>query len=126
MLNLIVMYSSNIEVSKAFYENVGLTFEKHKHGNGPEHYAATDKQGSVIEIYPTNGVPVNHLKPGDVAVGFGVPSITDFLLKIGFSGDQSHIFGSVKMVVAPRQTEFGFWCVMRDPDGRSLHLTEKQ
>ena len=39
-LNLIVLYSPDIERLRAFYTVLGLEFEREKHGRGPEHYAA--------------------------------------------------------------------------------------
>lgn len=53
-LKFITIRCTNIEESRKFYEEVvGLKFEKEKHGNGPEHYAATLDNGIVFELYPT-------------------------------------------------------------------------
>jgi predicted enzyme related to lactoylglutathione lyase len=50
-LNLVVIRSSDIDKSAAFYSALGITFSKHSHGNGPEHYAS-EGDGVTFEIYP--------------------------------------------------------------------------
>lgn len=52
MLNLIVIRSRNIGLSRAFYEAIGLVFTDEKHGSGPEHIASQLPNGVVFEIYP--------------------------------------------------------------------------
>ena len=49
-LNLVVLRSPDVERAKRFYELLGLTFAKHRHGSGPEHYASEDGP-LVFEIY---------------------------------------------------------------------------
>lgn len=63
-LNLIVIRSKDIQVSKSFYENVfGFIFKSEKHGTGPTHYS-TDLEGVIFEIYPANGVKTEGLRIG--------------------------------------------------------------
>jgi lactoylglutathione lyase len=50
-LSLVVIRSWDIERSARFYSALGLHLEKHRHGNGPEHFAS-EYEGSVFEIYP--------------------------------------------------------------------------
>ncbi|MFO0943649.1 MAG: ATP-grasp domain-containing protein [Pirellulales bacterium] len=40
-LNLIVLRSSDKDRASVFYSKLGLQLTKHRHGKGPEHYAAT-------------------------------------------------------------------------------------
>src|ERR1041385_8644803 len=50
-LNLLLVRSVDIESCAGFYTKLGLEFDKHSHGSGPEHYAC-DLDGTVFEIYP--------------------------------------------------------------------------
>ena len=50
-LNLVVIRSPDIDKSAAFYSALGITFSKHSHGTGPEHYAS-EGDGVTFEIYP--------------------------------------------------------------------------
>ena len=50
---LFVYYVKDIEETKMFLSNLGLSFTKEKHGNGPVHYS-TMVQDTVFEIYPSN------------------------------------------------------------------------
>lgn len=52
-MKILVLYRKDIEETKAFFEAMGLSFVKEKHGIGPEHYAC-QKGDFVLEIYPTN------------------------------------------------------------------------
>ena len=49
--NLLVIRSADVEQAVKFYEALGLTFLKHRHGSGPEHFAC-EAEGFVFEIYP--------------------------------------------------------------------------
>ncbi|MCW1913552.1 VOC family protein [Luteolibacter sp. GHJ8] len=52
-LNLTVIRCADIEASAAFYRLLGLAFEKHRHGKGPEHFASTG-EGPTFELYPAS------------------------------------------------------------------------
>ena len=66
-LNLLVLYSANIEKSHDFYQTLGLQFVKEKHGRGPEHYAS-QLSNLVLELYP--GKEINKVR-----LGFSVDDI---------------------------------------------------
>lgn len=51
-LNLLVLRTARLAEMLDFYTLLGLDFEKEKHGNGPEHYAAVLDDGMVLELYP--------------------------------------------------------------------------
>src|SRR5688572_14810480 len=51
ILNLTVLRSTDIDRASKFYSEMGLSFTKHRHGRGPEHYASC-VNGFVFEIYP--------------------------------------------------------------------------
>ena len=52
-LNLTVIRCTDIDASFEFYRLTGLEFEKHRHGTGPEHYAASDGFWT-FELYPAS------------------------------------------------------------------------
>ncbi len=112
-LNLVVLYSPDIERLRAFYALLGLEFEREQHGRGPEHYAA-ELGEAVLEIYPQADT-----SPGDVSavrLGFDVAwidAVLDPLLSAGGT-----------LVTAPQETQRGIVAVVRDPDGRKVELVE--
>jgi hypothetical protein len=52
-LNLLVLRTPRLEDLRRFYSALGARFESERHGNGPEHYAATLSDDLVLELYPT-------------------------------------------------------------------------
>ncbi|WP_411825475.1 VOC family protein [Luteolibacter sp. AS25] len=109
-LNLTVIRSGNIEASADFYRLLGLEFEKHSHGNGPMHYAASS-ENSVFEIYPAT-------------VKFP-PTVGT---RIGFEVD--HCDSTVALLAAaehsilsrPADSPWGRRAVAVDPDGHKVEL----
>lgn len=64
MIDLIVVYTERVEECRAFYTGLGLTFEKERHGTGPEHFSAT-LGSTVFELYPAgDGHPTGRLRLG--------------------------------------------------------------
>lgn len=113
-LKLMVIRTGDPEKLAGFYTLLGLTFDYHKHGNSPYHYAATIGH-TVLEIYPL-------AKGQDAAdkhfrLGFG---IEDFDNKIAILKENQAIFS-----VEPTQTDFGYMTVILDPDGRKIELYKK-
>ena len=109
-VNLVVIRSQDIGASKTFYEHLGLTFRRHKHGMGAEHYAC-ELPSLVFEIYPDSGVTSSGAR-----VGFSVPeldSTVDALRDAGF-----------RIIAEPKDSPWGRRAVVRDPDGHSVELTE--
>lgn len=53
-ISYIVLRCADIEASRAFYEKLGLSFKKERHGKGFEHYSAY-AGGCVLELYPGSG-----------------------------------------------------------------------
>ena len=50
--NQLVLRTSRMEELNRFYSSLGAHFERERHGNGPDHYAATLSDDLVLEIYP--------------------------------------------------------------------------
>lgn len=95
-VNLIVLYSDDIEACRAFYENLGLSFVVEQHDNGPTHFATAFSDGGVLEIYPAGKRgPTGALRIG-ITVPHGLPK--DRRLAVG-----THL--------------------LRDPDNRTVEVT---
>lgn len=108
-MNLIVLRSPDTDHAVAFYETMGLAFQKHRHGNGPEHFSC-ECDGFVFEIYPLGkATPTTSTR-----IGFSVDdvdSIVEMLAKVG---------GTV--VASPHDSEWGRRVVMKDLDGHTVEL----
>lgn len=69
--NLLVVRSPDTDRAVRFYRAMGLVFERHSHGIGPEHYAAV-VCGFVFEIYPQRNADEGTLS---VRLGFSVDDV---------------------------------------------------
>jgi lactoylglutathione lyase len=114
-LNLIVLYSPDIERLRAFYTLLGLEFEQEQHERGPLHYAAQAGE-ATIEIYPQQAK--SSADVGAVRLGFDVvwlDAVLDPLIENGAA-----------LVTPPQDTLRGIVAVIRDPDGRKIELVESR
>lgn len=110
-LQLLVLRCRDVETSRRFYERLGLTFTKEKHGSGPEHYASTDA-GFVLELYPVKEGD----GPDNVRLGFSLPGLGELIGDLMKHPDV--------IVLQPRNTADGLVVVLQDPDGRAVKVTE--
>jgi len=112
VLNLVVIRSINLERSEKFYNVLGLKFERHAHGKGPEHLACELCDGSyVFEIYPANQ------KIGSTAgvrIGFRVDAVDEYIDDL--------VQASGKLIQGPKDSEWGRRAVVTDPDGHKVEL----
>ena len=104
-ISLLVIRCQDIEVSKNFYELLGLSFVKEKHGGGPTHYSC-ESDGCVFELYPNKGEPPKDRN----RLGFKVVNRT----------------GILKNMVVTESYEFlgNTIYIVTDPDGRKVELSE--
>ncbi|MFN0127661.1 MAG: VOC family protein [Verrucomicrobiales bacterium] len=109
-LNLVVIRARDIDASKTFYEHFGLTFRRHKHGKGPEHYAC-ESPSCVFEIYPESG-----LSSSGARIGFSVSEVDSTVEALRGAGEV--------IITEPTDSPWGRRAVIRDPDGHSVELTE--
>jgi hypothetical protein len=109
-LNLVVLRSHNIERAVLFYREIGMTFTKHAHGNGPEHYSR-DAGGVIFEIYPEASQPATTI---GARIGFRVESVDAVIARLAAAGAQ--------IVSSPRDSEWGRRAVVKDFDGHSVEL----
>jgi lactoylglutathione lyase len=109
-LNLIVIRASNVERSVQFYEQLGLRFVKHRHGNGLEHFSSTI--GLItFEIYPQTP---SALSTAGTRLGFQVRDVSAMMMKLE----------AVAVITPPIDSEWGLRAVVVDPDGHRVELTQ--
>jgi len=104
-ISLLVIRCKDIEVSKNFYEILGLSFVKEKHGNGPTHYSC-EHDNCVFELYPNKGeAPLDNNR-----LGFKVSKLSIILNEL--AATDSYEFSGKKIYV------------LIDPDGRKVEISE--
>jgi lactoylglutathione lyase len=113
MLNLLTIRSTDIDRAVRFYETLGLRFQKHSHGNGPEHYCSEDA-GLAFEIYP---LEPNKLPTTDTRLGFSVTSVDLATAKLADLG--------ARLITGPTNSPWGRRAVIADFDGHRVELTAK-
>jgi len=105
-ITLLVIRCQDIESSKRFYEQLGLSFKKEKHGNSPTHFSC-EHDGCVFELYPNKDQP-----PQDNSrLGFEVSNIEQVTNKF-IDIDSYEYEGRVIYVLT-------------DPDGREIEVTSR-
>ncbi|MEM8809179.1 MAG: VOC family protein [Cyanobacteria bacterium P01_G01_bin.38] len=102
--------SPDIHRAKLFYATIGLRFDLHAHGNGPEHYTSSEK-GFVFEIYPLSESP---LPTTSIRFGFNVNSVDNGVIALSELG--------ATIVSPPVNTAWGRRAVVRDFDGYTVEL----
>lgn len=110
-LNLIAIRAADPDRSAEFYRLLGLTFTKHRHGTGPEHFVS-EEGAFVFEIYPRG----DGLGTTATRLGFRVASLDTTMAALASAG--------VQVITPPAQTEWGYRAVVLDPDGHRVELLE--
>jgi predicted enzyme related to lactoylglutathione lyase len=113
-LNLFVIRSSIPERLAQFYEQLGMVFEHHRHGNGPFHFSA-QIGSTLLEIYPLakgQEQADKHLR-----LGFAIDLFDARIDKLQQKGITFHQL--------PISTEWGIMAVIEDPEGRKIELYNK-
>jgi lactoylglutathione lyase len=112
-LSLLVIKSHQIEQLKQFYEKLGLNFQEEKHGTGPVHYSALI-QNTVFEIYP---LPLSiEIADTTTRLGFHVENLDILIQHMKAIG--------IQVINDPKSTQWGYLAMVKDPDGRSIELTQ--
>ena len=111
-LNLVVIRSPDIERACRLYTALGLTFTKHTHGTGPEHYAC-EGGGVVFEIYPRKS---DADSTAATRLGFRVKSVDDAVAALEELG--------AKVISPAKESPWGRRAVIDDLDGHRVELTE--
>ncbi len=111
-LNLVVLRVPDLARAADFYSALGLTFEKHAHEKGPEHFAA-ELGSTVFELYP-QGSEEGATK--NARVGF---QVVDAVIVL------SRLEGKGAKVVSPlKDSPWGRRAVVDDPFGHRVEITE--
>jgi predicted enzyme related to lactoylglutathione lyase len=110
-LSLVVIRASDLERSQRFYEALGLSFTRERHGSGPEHLAA-EMASVVFEVYPRGNGPVTH----GVRLGFRVSSVAAALAAAQQLG--------AEVVSPPADSPWGLRAVLADPDGHRVEINQ--
>ena len=92
-----------------------MQFREEKHGNGPVHFAARAGQ-TVFEVYPLPKSIEN--VNATTRLGFTIEQLDETIRRLQAAG--------VPVTAEPTQTEWGYGAVVKDPDGRSVALNQKQ
>ncbi len=109
VLSLLVLRCCDVESTRNFYGGLGLHFEPEQHGSGPLHYAA-EVGGMVVEIYPLKS---GQMEADDsTMLGFQVGALEGVLAELGVEVDI-------------KSSQRGRFCNVKDPDGRTVRLTEE-
>jgi catechol 2,3-dioxygenase-like lactoylglutathione lyase family enzyme len=112
-LNLLVLKTHDLPRLRNFFAPLGLAFVEEQHGKGPVHFAAHCGD-LVLELYP---LPDDASVPdATTRLGFAVADLEATLQGLRALG--------AEVVREPRATAWGRQAVVRDPDGRSVELTE--
>jgi lactoylglutathione lyase len=111
-LNLVVIRSTDLEKSGKFYQMLGLSFIKHRHGNGLEHLSYQAGQ-IVFEIYPQTAKA--EVTTG-TRLGFQVLDLASLIVKLQRE--------NVPVIAKPRESEWGQRAVVVDPDGHRVELVQ--
>lgn len=113
-LNLVVLRVADLERAVAFYRALGLTFDKHAHGSGPEHYAC-ESAANVFELYAaTQDAPPSV----STRIGFAVADVDRTIDSI------ANIEG-VRIVSPAKDSPWGRRAVVTDPDGHRVELIQQ-
>jgi lactoylglutathione lyase len=98
----------------SFYKELGLNFVRHRHGNGPEHFAF-ESGGSVFEIYPAKD---GSKATRDLRLGFEVTDVQAAVKRLLQTG--------AEIVSGPAASPWGLRAVLKDIEGHRLELTESR
>ena len=111
-VNLLVIRSEDIDRAVTFYEVIGLSFHKHSHGSGPEHYAC-ERDGFVFEVYPLSPKQQPTIW---TRLGFSVDDVDELVDALTRTG--------ADIVSSPKDSEWGRRAVVKDLDGHTVELVE--
>ena len=104
-ISLLVIRCQDIEASKDFYQLLGMSFSKERHGTGPWHYSC-EQDGCVFELYPNKG----ERQKDNSRLGFKVKNLTDIIEQL--SSAEAYEYAGKQIYV------------VTDPDGRKIEISE--
>lgn len=112
--NLLVIRSPDIEATATFYGAMGLKMHRHAHGTGPDHYC-WETDGFVFEIYPLSKRAAS---TAGLRLGFVVDDVEQTVTDLAAIG--------AIVLTDPSDSEWGRRAVVKDLDGHTLELLERE
>ena len=112
-INLVVVRTKNIKALAEFYNKLGINFEYHQHGKGPFHYSS-ELDKTVFEIYPL--LKSQEKADKSLRLGFDVKELDQLISELDKEG--------FEIVSRPIKSEWGYFAVIKDLDGRKIELKE--
>jgi lactoylglutathione lyase len=113
-LTLLVIRSAIPEQLAEFYTLLGMTFEYHRHGNGPYHYSVHIGR-TLLEIYPL--AKGQEKADSALRLGFAIAPFSTVVEEL--------VRRQVPFHQAPTTTEWGVMAIIADPEGRKIELYQK-
>lgn len=114
----IVLYAHDPDLTRQFYEALGLAFVEEKHGDGPVHHSC-DLEGIVMEIYPRRAKPEAGKHDDLTAMFFFIGEFEKTLEALKAMGLKPGTVGTSAQSPNLRAAS------IRDPDGRLVRLCER-
>ena len=111
--NSLVLKTRQVDRLLAFYQTLGIEFTEELHAQGPRHFAGRVGE-VVIEIYALKDEGTVDTSP---RFGFSVGKLAEVI--------QALEAIDTLIVKRPTQTEWGYQAVVKDPDGRSVELSQE-
>ena len=109
---LVIRTTAPKELSK-FYTALGIEFDYHRHGKGSWHYSS-EIDGLVFEIYPL--LKNQEVSDQSLRLGFKVEKLDELIQNLKSK--------NVEIVNEPKSSEWGYFAIIKDLDGRKIELTE--
>lgn len=106
-----LLTSKDIQITKLFYQCLGIDFIAEKHGEGPAHFSICLKD-AVFEIYPKL-----HSREDNIIFRIEVDHIEDCIKNLTLYGGK--ILESINQSAGINRA------LVEDPDGRILRIIEK-
>jgi lactoylglutathione lyase len=114
-LILLVLKTRQVEQLHLFFQTLGVELTEEQHGKGPVHFAG--RAGDVvIEVYPLSDR--SSTVDTSTRLGFAVENVVKVISALEGIGST--------IVTQPRVTAWGLQAVVKDPDGRSVELTQRR
>ena len=111
-LNLVVLRAEDPDALVAFYEALGLTFDREQHDRGPPHHSSRTGQ-VVMEIYPMQ----SHAPTTSTRIGFVVDDLARSCAIAARSG---------RIIRSPTPGPLGLGAVIEDPAGHKVELVQRR
>jgi len=113
-LTLLVIRSAIPEQLAQFYTLLGLSFEYHRHGDGPFHYSARVGP-TLLEIYPL--ARGQEKADATLRLGLALDTFDATIQQLQLQATHFHQL--------PATTEWGLMALIADPEGRKIELYKK-